>query len=175
MHQAVKQDLTWSTKLFIDHVWPTIRKHAKLGELIVMEGRPDQEIATHLDVRSGIDGIELTLDGGLRGIASRVQVGHAWRSFTVRTKRDSGAETEYAKRLKAFTSDSGKLYPHYTVQAYTTATTVAPNVIGICKTRDLIQFITDGFHKTNRTTNAEFAICFWSEMQIKGFPVQVIE
>ena len=73
------------------------------------------ELAQVLDMRCGIDYLLVTADG-VRGIASRIQHGHCWRTFTVRASKTNGATTEYEKRSVALLHDF--IYPYWTVQAY---------------------------------------------------------
>src|SRR5437762_25013 len=55
----------------------------------------------------------------LRGIASRIQYGRSYPTFTLRYKRSSGAATEFEKRLYAIRHGAqGYIYPHLTIQAY---------------------------------------------------------
>lgn len=175
MTAKVQADMDWSSILFMSEVWPAIQaKYKKTGNLLQMEGRPDIELARALDIRSGIDGWEMTADGGMRGVASRMQEGRAWNSFTVRMTRRSGAETEYAKRKKAIESDKGLIFPHLTVQAFAETKTGPVISIGICKTKDLIKFIDDGLHETRPTDNATFAVCYWRKMIENGVPVWIV-
>lgn len=172
MDNQVQSDMDWSSVLFTDQVWPVIKKHVGGGELMRMEGRPDIELAQKLDILSGIDGWHIH-QRGMRGIASRVQQGFAYNTFTIRTSRDNGAETEYAKRVEAISSDGGWIFPHLTVQAYVKTKNGPILSVGIAKTADIIEFIEKGLHKMRRTSNAEFAVCCWGEMKKHGYKVIV--
>lgn len=135
-----------------------------------MEGRNDSELAILFDTQSGIDGWQVH-QLGLRGIASRIQIGD-YRTFTVRMTRDSGGKTEYEKRLQAITSERGWLYPEITVQAYSANKENGPILsIGVARTNDIMKFIELGLHTMNRTTNATFAVCAWDRMISKGYRV----
>jgi hypothetical protein len=174
MQADVKSDMEASARIFQSMVWPLCRKHFGGGELLQMEGRPDIELARLLDMRAGIDGWHIH-SGGMRGIASRVQYGHDWRTFTVRMSRDSGAKTEYQKRFEAIHTARGWIYPAITVHAYA-ETQIGPIIsIGIARTADVIDFIAKGLHKERRTSNAVFAACSWLEMRKTGYRVEVIE
>jgi hypothetical protein len=164
--------MDWSSVLFMDQVWPVIKKHVGGGELMRMEGRPDIELAQKLDMLSGIDGWHIH-QKGMRGIASRVQQGVAYNTFTIRTSRDSGAETEYAKRVEAISSNSGWIFPHLTVQAYVRTKEGPILSVGLAKTSDIIEFINKGLHKMKRTSNADFAVCDWEKMKNCGYKVIV--
>ena len=166
--------MNWSSKLFVEQVWPEITACVGGGELIQMEGRPDTELASRLDMLSGIDGWQIH-NSGIRGVASRIQKGdRSWDTFTVRMSRSSGAETEYAKRKRAIESSGGWIYPHLTIQAYSKTETGPVMSIGVARTEDIIAFIDCGFHRMNSTTNASFAVCSWSEMDSKGFKIKRI-
>lgn len=173
MRKEVTDDMDRSSALFVNQVWPLCVEAIGGGSLMQMEGRPDSELARELDMRAGIDGWHVH-HHGLRGIASRVQVGNDWSTFTVRMSRDSGTTTEYEKRLRAITTRAGLLFPALTIQAYA-ATWDGPVIsIGIVHTTGLIDFIQKRFHFERRTTNARFAVCSWSKMIEKGYEVIVM-
>lgn len=177
MNSEVKKDMDWSSKLFIESAWPMVQARFNAGPLLQMEGRPDVELATQLDMRSGIDGWELTRDGGMRGVSARVQTSplppRCWDSFTVRMARSSGAATEFSKRRDAIHGGKGLIYPHITVQAYAELKNGPVHSVGICKTEDLIAFIDSGLHKKRFADNAEFAACFWSDMEQSGINIWI--
>ncbi len=55
----------------------------------------------------------------MRGLASRVQWGGRYNTFSIRYRVPSGQPTEFAKRLTSIQNkDKGHLFPHLTVQAY---------------------------------------------------------
>jgi hypothetical protein len=173
MNSDVKSDMKWSSHLFLTQVWPMCKGPLGGGDLMRMEGRPDMELAKTLDMKAGIDGWQLHNDG-MRGIASRVQAGKEWSSFTVRMRRDSGATTEYEKRLAAIQDGRGWLYPHVTIQAYA-QTQEGPIVsVGIVLTKDLIGFIQNGYSYKKRTGNALFAVCMWDKIESAGYPMKII-
>lgn len=175
MNQFVKADMKWSSRLFIDQVWPLLHEHIGKGDLLQMEGRPDIELAQLLDMRAGIDGWQLTKEGGLRGIAARVQKGEkAWNTFTIRKSRKSGSETEYAKRRRAIIDESGETYPHLTIHAYALTNEGPILSVGIAKTCDIIAFIDCGLAQTRATDNADFYVCQWGKMKKAGYKVRII-
>lgn len=179
MQDCVKRDMDWSARLFSDAVWPLISGCLGGGELLKMEGRPDLELARDLDMKAGIDGWHIHVNG-MRGIASRIQTMETARrkepynTFTVRLRRDSGAKTEYEKRLFAIENKiGGWIYPALTVQAYA-ATKRGPIIsCGVARTADIIAFIQQGHHTIRRTTNAQFAVCEWGQMRDHGFDVRI--
>jgi len=178
MHSDVENDMAWSSRLFIESAWPLVQARFKAGPLLQMEGRPDVELARQLDMRSGIDGWELTKDGGMRGVSARVQTSppppQCWDSFTVRMSRQSGATTEFSKRRSAIHGGKGLIWPHITVQAYAESKAGPVHTVGICKTADLIAFIDSGLHKPRFASNAGFAACFWADMQANGIHVWIV-
>jgi hypothetical protein len=176
MNLEVKKDMSWSACLFAEQVFPIISESLGGGSLILMEGRPDIELAKMLDMQAGIDGWHIKENGALRGIASRVQKGDkAWNTFTIRKERDSGHETEFAKRKRAIESDGAEIYPHLTVQAYATTENGPVTSVGVCRTKDIIEFIETKKPRTRRTSNAEFFVCPWADMQQNGYKVKIIE
>jgi hypothetical protein len=174
MNARVEKDMKWSSKLFLEEVWPMVKKHFGGGELMPMEGRPDMELATLLDMRAGIDGWHLMEDGGIRGIASRIQKGDkVWATFTVRKSRNTGAATEFEKRKEAIFSGRGQIYPHLTVHAYAKTEAGPVMAAAVCKTSDLIAFIDKGLATVRPTDNAEFYACPWHAMKEAGFIVRI--
>lgn len=161
-----------SKTAFENIVWPACRDHLNGGTLMQMEGRPDQELAMQLDMKAGIDGWQLHEDG-MRGIASRVQVGRAWDTFTIRKARDSGAKTEFEKRASAVTTGDW-LYPTITIQAYLETWSGPALSIGISRTEEIIAFIHAGQAKTRRTSNAEFYVVPWHAMTANGYGVTTV-
>jgi hypothetical protein len=171
----VANDMSWSARLFLGQVYPMIRQEIGGGKIIVMEGRPDSELAKILDIGAGIDCWHITNQGGVRGIASRVQKGDkVWGTFTVRKSRSSGAETEYAKRKRAICSDGGEIYPQLTIQAYAQTETGPVLAAAVCRTKDLINYIDTKNTTVKQTGNASFYVCSWVGMQNASIDVRVV-
>lgn len=160
-----------SSRAFERLVWPIALSWAGGGDLLQMENVMDSNFARILDMKAGIDGWQIHQDG-MRGIASRIQQGNkAWNTFTVRMARDSGAITEYEKRVKAI--ETGKyIYPYLTIQAYVQTWDGPVLSIGMAMTKEIVSFIQLGLHKLNKTSNAQFAICPWDAMKEYGFKVK---
>ena len=126
MRGDVARDLSDSAFEFQRAVWPQIKKWMGGGELHPVEEVAHQGFNKQLDALAGIDAWHIKHNYGIRGIASRVQ----WMdttnprhkrfdTFSIRTKRPSGAETEFAKRMRIISDpDGGFLLPEFTVQAY---------------------------------------------------------
>jgi hypothetical protein len=137
-------DLSASAKAFKEIVWPKIIGMCGGGELIPVEGSTDTELAKKLDQMAGIDAWQVQAAKGIRGIASRVQFGAAYGSFTIRAARASGASTELEKRRYALNNpDVGYIFPALTIQAYVEN----DQLIYACiiKTADLIRSADDRY------------------------------
>lgn len=161
MDNSVAKDMDWSSEIFAAHVWPMIRDQLGGGDLLQMENRPDIELARLLDMQAGIDGWQVHHDG-MRGIAARIQSEKEWRTFTIRASRDSGAKTEYEKRVTAIYGPDAWMYPAITLQAYRIVNNEGLVFsVGAAKTVDVFDFIKRGLHGHNRTNNATFFIVPW--------------
>lgn len=176
MRADVAESMRWSSALFAGQVWPIISGEIGGGELILMEGRPDTHLALMLDARAGIDGWQLIQNGGIRGIASRVQKSErVWRSFTVRYRLPSAAPTEYQKRKHAIESDDGQIYPHFTVHAYAKTETGPITAVAVCRTKDLISAIDAGLAVERMCSGTTFKAIFWDCMSKAGYEVKIWE
>lgn len=120
-HQ-IRDGLSNSASDFVNIVWPDIASAEGIGggQIIPVEAVSPDDFASELDILAGVDAWQVVENNkGLRGIASRVQWGGDYRSFTIRYSTPSGAETEFQKRLRAINNpDEGYLFPHLTVQAF---------------------------------------------------------
>jgi hypothetical protein len=137
-------NLTKSARDFIKLVWPTIRQYFNNCKIRHMETVTTVTFCRELDQEAGIDAWTLDTERGMRGIASRVQWNINYRTFTIRKERESGAKTEFEKRLYAIRNDW--LYPFYTVQAYISIAENKRELLSVawCKTKDLIEYIEEG-------------------------------
>ena len=128
MRLDVAKDLTASAACFKGVVWPEIKAMCGGGYVIPVEGVTVSEFAKTLDTLSGIDAWHVVDGLGVRGIASRVQWGKDWGTFTIRKSRANGAKTEWHKIAEAKESISrGFIRPHLVVQAYISGTREKPN------------------------------------------------
>jgi hypothetical protein len=182
MQLNVANDLSDSAFDFERVVAPAILPLLGGGELVSTESVTAEGFQKDLDTLAGIDGWHLIKGKSLvRGLASRVQwCDKAWKTFTVRLSRDSGAETEFSKRLRAIENpDTGYLYPHLTIQAYIESPRRGGQLLGagIVKTKDLItlcdRLIREGDQNSplwgiRRTSNAEFIWVSWRLFQRLG-------
>jgi len=120
MKDEVKHDLGESAADFVHVVWPAVSPLCGGGTLYPVETARHLGWLVALDTCSGIDAFQMLPSGHvLRGIASRIQYGRSYPTFTLRYKRSSGATTEFEKRLYAIRHGAqGYLYPHLTIHAY---------------------------------------------------------
>jgi len=186
-------DLTQSASDFLNQVWPKIKrwKWFKRGELLSVESVTNVGFTRDLDMLAGIDAWHIVRESSvMRGIASRAQRGGGeFRTFTIRTARDSGTETEYAKRLRAIKyRERGWLYPHLTIQAYLSDDGKFRRAAGI-ETKalfEIAQFITDNedvYYSDEfdidfgwrRTSNAKFLWINWAYLKRSGSPIEILE
>lgn len=120
MRHEVANDLSDSAFEFQRIVWPAIKDWVGGGEIRPVESVAHSGFDKELDTLSGIDAWHLLkAECAIRGIASRVQWGEAWNTYTIRYSRPSGIDTEYQKRIKAIDNQArGYLIPQLTIQAY---------------------------------------------------------
>lgn len=118
----IVQALSDSARDFQDIVWPRISTTPLVGGGVIrpVEAVAEKDFKDELDLLAGIDAWQIQYSPtAIRGIASRVQWGPCYESFTIRTRLPSGNETEFQKRLRAIeNSDKGHIFPHLTIQAY---------------------------------------------------------
>lgn len=127
-------------------------------KLLRVEGNPDPA-QRGLDMLGGIDYL-CAFENGIRGLASRVQHGRSWQTFTVRARRCSGAATEYEKRV--YGMQNGFIYPYYTLQAYIDGDMCE---LAVCHTEDLMRAVSEGRCTRRRTDNAEFYVVKWGDVR----------
>lgn len=119
----------------------------------------NEEVAKVVDRATGIDYLCL-YKYGVVGLASRIQEGNNWATFTVRAERYNGTVTEFEKRTKAL--EDGYMMPLYTMQAYITDKEIS---IGVCKTEELYKYVKSGRCERRSTSNADFYVVRWGEIQ----------
>ena len=122
MNDPLLKVLSQSAADFQNVVWPLASTFPIVGGGTL---RPVEAVATadfkdDLDLLAGIDAWQV--DRGIpmmRGLASRVQWGGRYDTFSIRYRLPSGQPTEFAKRITSIQNrDQGHLFPHFTVQAY---------------------------------------------------------
>ena len=170
--EAVQSDLKES-RSWVKRAEPILSGLLNGWYLISVEGK-DDEVSKILDLTCGIDYLLCSKEtSNVYGVASRVQYGKNYRTFTVRKERDSGAKTEYAKRHKAMTAGSLSLY--YTMQMYVDDKEISG--LALVKTKDLMNFIDRGLADENITHEdkigqAKFYVCGWDVLRDAGYCVK---
>jgi hypothetical protein len=167
-----KRDLSDSANAFINTVWPTIKKWFDRCEIRHVETVNSIKFVNELDQLAGIDAWVLKAKTGMRGLASRVQWETSWNTFTIRRQREFGTKTEFEKRKEAIEKEW--LYPYYTVQAYISRRGPTGEILSVacCKTKDLIEYISDGIPKQDykirevkKNGSANFYVVKWDDFQ----------
>lgn len=151
-----KDDLQKSQKYFRS-IKPILEAETN-SKIVEVEGQ--NNALKSLDLYAGIDYL-LIDDKGVRGIASRIQEGPCYRTFTIRVSKKSGAKTEFEKRIDAFADNY--IYPYYTLQAYADNDKI---IYAVCRTTDLYKFVFENPEKVQvrTTTNASFFVVNWSDI-----------
>lgn len=178
MKPEVIKDLKDSARDFSERAWPVIRDWCGGGELVPVEAVTATPFARLLDNYSGIDHWQVKpQDGQIRGLASRVQWGEDWRTFTVRFSRPSGVPTEYHKRMAALhAKDEGWLFPALTAQAYLTKRAEQLLSVAIVTTADLYAFLESyNLENNKRTTSSgeEFLWLPWDWLRVSGVNIGI--
>jgi len=158
-----------SADYFRRRVWPLFVDRLGGGELVPVESVTDSYFAEVLDIQAGIDGWQLVAVGGIRGIASRVQVGTCWESWTIRSKTRGGGRTEIDKLLEI---DSTLLRPSLHIQAYTLSYQQPPTAAACIRTADLIRLLLakdESDEKINPVDGNRFVPVWWMEAATHGF------
>ena len=144
MRTDVRRDLSRSSKVFVEIVWPAIEPLIGPGSRYVpVEGVSTHGVAHELDTVAGVDGFQIIdKTSAMRGLATRVQWvrpgASPYNTFSIRLSRPSSAKTEKEKRLLQVTGkDFGLVYPNLTVQAYLRDGTDELLSVGIAMTDDL--------------------------------------
>lgn len=191
MQIQVAKDLTDSAHDFLEFVWPAIKDLCGGGELVPVEAVTATEFARMIDILAGIDAWQVADgQGGMRGIASRVQWGHSWRTFTIRASRDSGARTEYEKRSWALEHQAdGWLYPHLMSQGYVSEQRTGHLLsAAVARTADIFDFVRTepeladwrqalrgrGWYR-QRTSNAGFMVVPWDNFEGSGRWIGIVK
>jgi len=161
MYNNWKIDLQDSIKA-IEKIKHTILPKLIDGEIISIE-ESDNNILLLFDQYSGIDYLRKD-EIGLQGIATRIQFGNNWNTFTVRTKRLTGTKTEYEKRKEQI--KKGYIYPYFTLQAYFD-NRIDLNLLSICviKTIDLYDEIENNTLVDTRISDNVFKYIHWDNIK----------
>jgi len=153
-------------------VWPEVRDllapNSQYVDLIPTEG-VDDNLRNAFDTISGVDFWAVKSGNEMVSIASRVQPGHEFPTFTVRYELESGNDTEHQKRMKQYHSKLSHL-PTYTVQAYIDPTIEALQNFAFVETKQLYDYISRELcpigkdEVVERRGEANFYAVEWSEL-----------
>lgn len=172
MADDFKHALSKSMQDFKIYVEPRLIEILNGGYFSVVEGNTLDETARMLDTLAGIDLWYYRKGNAMWGVASRIQRGHNYMTFTIRKSRESGVRTEYEKRLDSMRKKS--LYPHLTVQAYIDNDKLTG--MGVARTEDIFEYIQNN-HCLERSTGgaqkgqASFIVVPWVDMECSGYRV----
>lgn len=157
-------------------VWPLCEEVLGGGRLMSNTDHWTEEdelyVARELDVRAGIDELQILPSGAMRGLACRVQYTESFDSFTIRAGRESGRETEYHKRRAAIANNW--IYPQITIQAYISE---GYCVYGAIETRALYSYIDQAkeagrLHAQRAAQDGTlFYVAYWDELEELGYDV----
>jgi hypothetical protein len=161
-----EDDAQWSERTLQSIIWPAIKSRVG-GEMLSVEADKGA-VTRHLDMTAGIDAL-IQYERGIKSLASRIQrcdPKRPFNTFTVRAARDTGAETEFAKRVRAITEDDG-MYPAYTLQGYVSKLDGSFLSASFVRTEHLYKYMlaADAFFETKRTSNAIFYVVRWGQLE----------
>lgn len=134
-------------------------------------------ILASFDKYAGFDCLSRNkISGLMRAFALRIQEKLSYDTFTVRNSRDSGAMTEYEKRIKAM--EVGALYPTITVQAYIVNDRLS--AFAIVRTVDLFEYIKQHHPPIKKTNPLEcgqssFYVVKWDDLINAKYDVVVVK
>lgn len=167
--------LSKSANLFKTLCVPLLQPLLPDTEFISIEEHTSAYSQKILDMLAGIDVWVIHKNpSGIRGLASRIQYGKNWQTFTVRKQRESGAATEYEKRKTAISDDY--LYPFFTLQAYVQNNEIEG--MAICYTKALYKVIEQGLCETRRTGSGQigqaiFYVVHWDSFKSDDIRIYV--
>lgn len=184
-YEAVMRDMKTSLEQ-VRRAAPIIQEIMGGGEIKAVEGS-DNEILVMLDVNCGTDYFykfdktnSKQKQDLVWGIGSRFQPAKkAWNTFTIRrTREDTGADTEYAKRKWAI--DHNGVYPYLTLHGYYDGETGEILSLAIARTVDIWDAINKGLCRIQHTGKAQigqstFFVVDWAEMKRQGYKIHVYE
>lgn len=178
MRAEVARDLSDSAYDFMRVVWPAVQPVIG-GRIEPVESNVSEGLGRDLDILGGIDAWQMFDGKGMRGIASRVQWGKNWRSFTVRTERQNGVRTEFEKRCYALDHPERRwLLPALTIHAYVEEPRRKGDLIEAAVVETAVLYEFARFYPceslTNRDDGTLFKPWFWDEMLAAGVDVRVV-
>ena len=137
----------------------------------------ENEIFADFDKYAGFDFLSKNkISGLMRAFALRIQEKLSYDTFTVRHSRDSGAMTEYEKRIKAI--EVGALFPTITVQAYIVNDRLS--AFAIIRTVDLFEYIKKHHPPIKKTNPLEcgqsfFYVVKWNDLIDAQYDVVIVK
>lgn len=170
MAGVFKDALKNATQDFNRHVKPILSALWKDCQIFSCEDQQDPLLRA-LDNYAGIDYLILRENQQrIIGLASRVQRGFNFQTFTIRAARESGTKTELEKRLNAITG--GALFPTLTLQAYLSTDGEELLQMALVSTIDLFDFIqkfpSQSKHTgENQHGQASFIVVKWDDFKRK--------
>jgi hypothetical protein len=173
--------LSASATAFRDLVWPAIAAGCGGGVLVPMEGVAESVFASKVDRLSGVDAWQIIeAKGVMRSIASRVQFGRAYASFTIRETLANGGETELGKRLLALhEKHRGWLLPALTVQGYVSSSRGGALLYAaVAYSEELYKHIdAGGDHdcRTNPDDGNTFVVLWVDRLKAAGIKINEVE
>lgn len=184
-YEAVMRDMKTSLEQ-VKRATPIIKKIMGGGDILAVEGN-DNEILIMLDQNCGTDYFykfdktnSKQKQDLVWGIGSRFQPAKKpWNTFTIRrTRKDTGADTEYAKRKWAI--DHNGIYPYLTLHGYYDSDTGDILSLAIARTVDIWDAIQKGYCRVQTTGKDQigqstFFVVDWTEMIKQGYKVHIYE
>lgn len=182
-YEAVMRDMKTSLEQ-VRRATPIIQEIMGGGEIKAVEGS-DNEILIMLDQSCGTDYFYKFDKTNSKykyavvwGIGSRFQpVKRSWDTFTIRrTREDTGADTEYAKRKWAI--EHNGVYPYLTLHGYFDSDTGEIISFAIARTVDIWEFIAKGLayiRETHTRTegHSTFFVIDWAKMLEQGYNIKI--
>lgn len=181
MRADVAKDLTDSAGDFTRLVWPQIKVWCRGGELISVESTDAKGLSQAFDTMAGVDAWQVCYETqSIRGVASRIQYGSPWASFTIRETRASGTVTELKKRMAAMSDlKAGWLVPALTVQAYISNRVLGDLLhVAMVRTFDLYDYIASGTEgrdferRVNPQDKNSFLVVWEADLRQAGISVK---
>ena len=155
-----RQDQEKSLRGFEQFIAPTLKKALGASAIYSTE-RHNSDLETRLDYDFGIDAL-IIIDGTIYPVASRVQSGTNYETFSLRRSRPSGTTTEISKLTQAQRIQAPM--PTYHVQGFVDKDGQAATV-AVIETIELLKYI-DKHPDQWRTapTGETFYYCKWREL-----------
>lgn len=149
---------------------PVIADKIFKGSQLRTTEKSTDEVLLWFDKYSGVDYIVKKDDNQLIGVASRVQWNLDYRTFTIRYSLNSGARTEYDKRIEAI--DNDYIYPAITLQSYF-KDDITPISAATIPTKNLFEFIKWNSDKWyfQWAYNAKFIVVRWRDLIEHGIVI----